>query len=196
MTDANELTNRRIGQTEPGSADEAAVDVAPAPEPFGLNAIPVGCKAFFLVHGELNATYARGYNQLAVGLKSWRPEYSVLPAFVQVERIWVALNDTEDNLSFVNSIAADKLIRKRCRISAEGVRRLTKEKMLWDSEHRYPTLSEGFRQSYDNEFEAIHHFQPLPTPSEIYKLRRLGRPKPKADTPTQVPPWLPPWGQW
>jgi len=132
-----------------------------------------------LIHREINAIYARGYNQPAVGSESWHREYSTLPAFSQVERIWVVLNETEDNLSFVTSIAADKLVRKRCRISTEGVQRVTKAKMLWEKEHTYPILSEEFHRWYDEQFETIQHFQAFPTPSEVYKLKKLGVQKPE-----------------
>jgi hypothetical protein len=192
MKAASEATT---AQASPAPADsQGQIDGAgmPPPEPYGLDTIPAACKAFFLVHGEMNAIYARGYNQPAVGIGKWHQKYSTLPAFSQAERIWVVLNDTEDNLSFVTSIAADKAIRRRCLISTKGVQLVTKSKMLWER-----SFSSGISpEEYRRHFEEVWHFQALPTPSEIYKLRRLGRPKPKEDVPDLVPPWLPPWGQW
>ena len=174
----DELTDRRTGLAAPGSENKAPADlVVPAPEPYGLDTIPPGCRAFFLFHGELNAIYARGYNQPAAGIESWHPEYSGLPAFTQAERIWVVVNTAEDNLLFVASIAADKFIRRRCTISTEDVQRVTKAKMLWEKEHSYPFLSEEFRRWYDEQFERIWCFEAFPRPSEVYKLKKLGAPK-------------------
>jgi hypothetical protein len=187
MKAASEAT---AAQASPGLADsQGQSDGAEMPEPYGLNTIPAACQAFFLVHGEMNARYARGYNQPAVGIEKWHQQYSTLPAFSQAERIWVVLNDTEDNLSFVTSIAEDKAMRRRCVISTEGVQLVTQSKREW--ERRF-----SFGWSCYKHFEEACHFQALPTPSEIYKLRRLGTPKPKEDVPDLVPPWLPPWGQW
>ena len=179
MKAASEATT---AQASPAPADsQGQIDAAemPPPEPYGLDTIPAACKAFFLVHGEMNARYARGYNQPAVGIGKWHQQYSTLPAFSQAERIWVVLNDTEDNLSFVTSIAADKLVRRRCRISTWGVQPVTKSKMLWEQKHSYPILSEEFRRWYDKQFEAIHDFQVFPPPSCVNKLKKLGAQKPE-----------------
>jgi hypothetical protein len=157
--------------------------------PYGLDTVPPGSKAFFLVRGELNATYARGYVQPAVGIEIWRQEYSTLPAFMQVRRIWVVVNDREDNLSFIESIAADKSIRRRCVISTWGVQMITKSKMLWEREHSYPILSDESRRHYDKQFEVVCHFQAIPTPSERYKIRRLGTPRPQDVCPAPQIDW-------
>jgi len=131
MTDTYKASGDPSSPAPAGSEDQMKMDGETPPEPYGLDTIQLACKAFFLVHGELNVIYARGYNQPAVGIESWHRRYSTLPAFSQVERIWVVLSDTEDNLSFVTSIAADKLVRRRCRVSTEGVQRVIKAKMLW-----------------------------------------------------------------
>ena len=196
MTDTYKASGGPSSPTPASSENPMKVDQVPPPEPFGLDTIPAGREVFFLVHGEYNVTLARGYNQPAVGIESWHREYSMLPAFEQVKRIWVVVNDTEDNLSFVTSIAADKLFRQRCRISTEGVPAVTKSKMLWEQKYSYPILSEEFRGSYDKQFEAIHQFQVFPPPSCVSKLKKLGRPKPKEDVPAPVPPWLLPYGRW
>jgi hypothetical protein len=174
--------------TPAGSASQINADGASA-DPYGLDTIPPASYAFFLVRGELNATFARGYVQPAVGIEIWRQEYSTLPVFVQATRIWVVLNDTEDNLAFVESIAADKSIRRRCIVSTCGVQTVTKSKMLWDRQHSYSTWSEEFRRRCDKEFEAVWHFQAFPTPSERYKIRRLGTPRRRDVCPPQIDRW-------
>jgi hypothetical protein len=61
-------------QASPASADsQGLIDAAemPPPQPYGLDTIAAACKAFFLVHGEMNAIYARGYNQPALGIGKW-----------------------------------------------------------------------------------------------------------------------------
>ena len=138
VTAASEATSGQGSPTLAGSEDRMKVDGVPPPEPHGLDKILAGCEVFFLVRGECNVTLARGYNQPAVGVESWHREYVTLPAFEQVKRIWVVVNDTEDNLSFVTSIAADKLVRRRCRISNRGVQPITKWKMLWEKKYAYP----------------------------------------------------------
>ena len=160
-----------------GSEDQMKIEAPP--KPYGLDKIPAGREVFFLVHGEYNVTLARGYSQPAVGIESWHREYAMLPAFEQVKRIWVVVNDTEDNLLFVTSIAADKSVRRRCRISNWGVQPVTKWKMLWEQKYTYPILSEETRRWYDKQFEASHHFQEFPTPSEVYKLKKFGAQKPE-----------------
>ena len=179
MKAASEATT---AQASPAPADsQGQIDAAemPPPEPYGLDTIPAACKAFFLVHGEMNAIYARGYNQPAVGIGKWHQQYSTLPAFSQAERIWVVLNDTEDNLSFVTSIAADKAIRRRCLISTKGVQLVTKSKMQWEREYTYPILSEALRRWYDKQFETLWQFQVFPPPSCVNKLKKLGAHKPE-----------------
>jgi len=164
----NKESEGTSGANAARSVNQVNADSVPPPEPYGLDTIPPGCETFFLVRGELNARYARGYVQPAVGIETWHPEYSTLAAFMHAKRIWVVLNDTEDNLSLVKSIAADKSIRRRCVVSTWGVQTVTKSKMLWD-----PRYSDS-----NSQFEAVFHFQKFPTPSEIYKIRRLGKPKP------------------
>lgn len=144
---------------------------------YGLEAIPSGCKAFFLVRREQNVIYARGYDQLAVGIEIWQRAYQQLPAFAKVERLWVVFNDEEDNRPFIISIAADKSIRKRCKISTLGVRCVAKGRLQWEQKRGYSTLSEESRLSADVAFEQIYQFQRCPTPSEIYKLDQLARPR-------------------
>ena len=176
MNNEYESMEEKSGETPEGSGNQTNADSPPA-GPYGLDTISPASYAFFLVRGELNATYARGFVQPAVGVEVWRHEYSTLPVFVEAERIWVVLTDTEDNLAFVTSIAADKSIRRRCVVSTWGVQVVAKYKMLWERQYLYPTLSMDSRRSYDEHFENVHGFQKFPRPSEKYKLRRLGTPK-------------------
>lgn len=171
-----------------GCEAESAADVAPSAL-HGLEAIPPGCKAFFLVYREQNAIYARGYDQPAVGIEIWKSVYGELPAFAEVERLWVVLNDNEDNRPFLISIANDKSVRRRCKISTLGVQWVTKGRLQWEQKQRYWTLSEEFRRSEDDAFEKIYQFQRCPTPSQIYKLDQLARAKKAPDIPHREIDW-------
>ncbi|HKR29727.1 MAG TPA: ImmA/IrrE family metallo-endopeptidase [Terriglobales bacterium] len=153
---------------------------------YGLETIPQGCKAFFLVHGDQNAVCPRRCEQLAVGVETWHCAYAHLPAFASVERLWVVLNDNEENRAFLISIAADKVIRRRCRVSIRGVQWVAKQRMLCQRRWRY---SEHFNPSNDAIFEEGLEFQDCPVPSEIYKLDQLGRPKEEQDKPRQNIDW-------
>lgn len=147
---------------------------------YGLDRIPHGCKAFFLVNGQQNAIYAQNHEQRAVGIDIWRRCYTQFPAFAQVERFWVVLNDNEDSRAFLISIAAEKSIRKRCRISTLGVQWVAKQRMLRQRERRY---SADFHPTEDEIFEKGLQFQNCPFPSQLYKLDQLGRPKRESNEP-------------
>jgi hypothetical protein len=133
-----------------------------------------GTKEFFLVRGELNVTYAKGYAQPAVGIEEWHAEYMELPAFQKVERVWVVITNTEDNARFVLSLARDIAIREKCLISTEGVQSVCKLRLQLDRAHNV---------SY---FESLFHFQPIPLPSHADKLTALTwrKPIPEPATPT------------
>lgn len=157
------------------AASELLTDAQDAPsDVFGLDTIPRGCKAFFLVKGQQNAMYARNCEQHAVGIDIWRRGYTQFPAFAQVERFWVVLNDNEDNRAFLISIAAEKSVRKRCRISTLGVQWVAKQRMLRQRQQRY---SADFHPTEDEIFEKGLQFQNCPFPSQLSKLDQLGRPR-------------------
>ena len=154
------------------------------PEPHGLDSIPAGCKAFFLVRGEQNAIYARGYDQPAIGIEVWHHEYASLPAFQAAERIWVVVTANEENRAFVLSLASDITIRERCMVSVgklhgdmNHVQCVCKSRRQMERPHdgSWPDTSG---------FEAIFHFQPVPLPSHKDKLAALLAKPPEPDRPS------------
>lgn len=168
----------------------APVPVVPPPEPHGLDSIPAGCKAFFLVRGEQNAIYARGHDQPAVGIEVWHHEYASLPAFQAAERIWMVMNSSEDNRAFLLSIAGDIWIRERCLVSVDGLtvhNPPVRPPDVWvQLVCKFRLLMERPRDGSwpDNSgFEAIFNFQPVPLPSHTDKLAALVAPASKPDRP-------------
>ena len=155
------------------------------PDLYGLDMIPRGCKAFFLVNGQQNAIYAQNHEQRAVGIDIWRRGYTQFPTFAQAERFWVVLNDNEDNRAFLISIAAEKPVRKRCRISTLGVQWVAKQRMLWQRDRRYADS----HPTEDEIFEKGLQFKNCPFPSQLSKLDQLGRPKKEPNEPHRTIDW-------
>lgn len=118
-------------------------------------------------------TYAKGYAQPAVGIEEWHSEYMELPAFQNVERVWVVITETEDNVRFVMSLAKAIEIREKCLISTEGVQWVCKLRLQMDRAHDVWN------------FESLFHFQPIPLPSHVNKLAELTwrKPIPEPATP-------------
>jgi len=159
----------------------APAPVLPPPEPYGLDSIPAGCKAFFLVCGELNAIYAHGYAQPAVGIETWHHAYASLPAFQAAERIWVVVTANDEHRAFVLSLAADTTIRERFVISVgevhgnmNHVQSICKRRFLWErAKHSASIMDPAFRLADRSDFEKVHGFQPIPQPNQTDKLAAL-----------------------
>ena len=170
--------------TLPAAPKPAPVPVVPLvalPTPFGLDSIPAGCKAFFLVCGEQNAIYARGYAQPAIGIETWHPSYASLPAFPAAERIWVVVTANEENRAFVLSLAADITIRERCVVSVgevhgdmNHVQMVCKRRLLWERKnHSASIVDPAFLLADRSDFEEAQGFQPIPQPNHTRELEAL-----------------------
>ncbi len=152
------------------------------PMPHGLNSVPDGARAFFLVNGKANAELVAHLAQPAIGIERWHTEYASLPAFQAAERIWLVMNSNEDNRIFFQSIVGDIWIRERCVVSIDDgdslntqprqvgnwVQTVAKYKLLMDRPHN------GSRPITDvSGFERIHNFRTLPLPSHTDKIAAL-----------------------
>ena len=180
--------------------EPALVPVVLPPAPHGLDSIPAGCKAFFLVRGSLNQRYARGYAQPAVGIEVWHHEYASLPAFQAIERIWMVMNSSEDNGAFLLSIAGDIWIRERCLVSVDGltvrnppvrlpdvwVQLVCKSRRSWGGRHSASIVHPAFQLADRSDFEAGHHFQPIPHPNHTNKLAALLAKPPEPEKPSPL----------
>jgi hypothetical protein len=152
------------------------------PMPHGLDSVPNGSKAFFLVNGKANADLAMHLAQPAIGIERWHETYASLPAFQRAERIWVVMNSSEENRSFFQSIVASLWIREKCLVSVDNgatpnnqpmqfrnwVQNIAKHKLLMDRTH-----DGSWPETDVSGFEQVHNFQPLPLPSHTDKIAAL-----------------------
>ena len=170
-------------------------DAAPEPvSPYGLDLINQEAKGLFLLRGTDNYELARhsGPQGWALGIEKWHPEYVALPALKMAERLWVVINRSdapEDNQRFVKSIAADKSIHERARISA--VNNTGDMIALFQRVFR----DVGNRMFFRWIFEESWHFEPIPLLSHTNKLAELieplspPQPKPIDRGPFYEPQW-------
>lgn len=170
-------------------------DAAPEPvSPYGLDLINQEAKGLFLLRGTDNYELARhsGPRGWALGIEKWHPEYVALPALKMAERLWVVINrsdDREANQKFAKSIAADKSIHERARISA--VNNTGDMIALFQRVFR----DVGNRMFFRWIFEESWHFEPIPLLSHTNKLAELieplspPQPKPIDRGPFYEPQW-------
>ncbi len=161
---------------------------APPPEPHGLDTVPAGTKAFFLLNGANNAILARNCTQIAVGIERWHPSYASLPAFRDVDKLWVTLNSDDDNQAFLLSIVEDIWIRERCAVSRGdsliGVVRWTWLQQVCKDRLITQRANAGLREEYwRQQFEVVHHFIPLPAPNCVREIEKLLEPRPEPEKP-------------
>jgi hypothetical protein len=170
----------------PKAAPVPVVPVVAPPKPFGLESVPAGTKAFFLVNGEHNAILARNCAQIAVGIERWDPSYASLPAFRDADRFWVVINSDDDNQAFFMSIVGDIGIRERCAIS-RGDSRITEVRWTWVQQVCKDRLmmqraNPGLREQWwRQQFEAPY-FAPMPQPNHTDRIEAFLAP-PKREEP-------------
>ena len=184
---------------EPKPAAVPVVPVVAPPTPFGLDSIPAGTKAFFLVNGDQNAILAHNCSQIAVGIERWHPSYASLPAFRDVDKLWVTLNSDDDNRAFLLSIVEDIWVRERCAVSRGDsliglvrwtwVQTVCKSRMMIER-----SLHREWWSSDTKQFEAIHNFQPMPQPNHVRELEALLAPPPEPEKPSPGGAWGEPYG--
>jgi hypothetical protein len=119
----------------------------PMPPIYGLESIPEGITDLFLVRGELNCAYCKGYKPFvqAVGVDIWDSRLGQLPVFQDAERVWIVITrDSENppnlNAEFLNSIRRDPEFAARCLVSNADVRHVAKEH-YWDLRNAGAALS-------------------------------------------------------
>jgi hypothetical protein len=66
-----EFAGTRLCDKQLQEAVNLELSRVPPREPFGIDTISPGCKVFFLVHGQSNASLAGGCDQPAVGIELW-----------------------------------------------------------------------------------------------------------------------------
>ena len=164
--------------------------VTPPPEPSGLDTVPPGCKAFFLVNGEQNAILARNCAQIAVGIERWHPSYASLPAFRDAHGFWVVMNSDDDNVAFLRSIVGDIWIRERCAVSRGhsliGVVRWTWVQQVCKDHLLMQRANPGSREEWWRpRFEALY-FVPMPQPNHTKRIEALLAPPTEPDKPTNL----------
>ena len=158
-----------------------AVKQVPTLPPALHGSVPEGTKAFFLVRGELNAKYARSYNQIALGIDQWHDRYRDLPCFRDADRIWVVVTPGDDNREFILSLADDIWVRERCLISTGGVQFVCKHHLAMERARKYE------HEVFDTQqFEAVHKFQPVPLASHTDKLESLLKSPKTEDRPSDL----------
>ena len=183
---------------EPKPAAVPVVPVVAPPTPFGLDSIPAGTKAFFLLNGDQNAILARNCAQIAVGVEQWHPSYASLPAFRDADRFWVVINSDDDNVAFLRSIVGDIWIRERCAVSRGDsligvvrwawVQQVCKDRLLMQRAN--PGIGEEW---WRPQFEALY-FVPIPQPNHTRELEALLAPPPKPEKPSLGGSWGGPYG--
>jgi hypothetical protein len=170
----------------PKPAPVSVVPVVALPTPFGLESVPAGTKAFFLVNGEHNAILARNCAQIAVGIERWDPSYAALPVFRDADRFWVVLNSDDDNAALFRSIVGDIWIRERCAIS-RGDSRITEVRWTWVQQVckdrlKMQRANAGLREEWwRQQFEAPY-FAPMPQPNHSERIEAFLAP-PKKEEP-------------
>jgi hypothetical protein len=169
----------------PQPAPVPVVQVVAPPTPFGLESVPAGTKALFLVNGEHNAILARNCGQIAVGVERWDPSYASLPAFRDADRFWVVINSDNDNQAFFMSIVGNIGIRERCAIS-RGDSRITEVRWTWVQQvckHRLmmQRANAGLREEWwRQQFEPLY-FAPMPQPNHTARIEELLAPPKKEE---------------
>jgi hypothetical protein len=166
--------------SDPLPGPESEVDVS---EIWGLDLVPEGCREFFLVMGRQNQECAQHMAQNAIGLNRWDAAYWRLPLFRTAQKVWIVLNDGDDNRRFLMSVAADTRLRAMVLIAPvrrNSVRFVCQERLLAQREE-----GRGYKDGFH--FENVQGFKPLPTDArELAKL--LPRPeKPKPEEPWSSP---------
>jgi hypothetical protein len=158
----------------PKPAPVPVVQVVAPPTPFGLESVPAGTKAFFLVNGEHNAILARNCAPTAVGIERWHPSYASLPAFRDADKILVVINSDDDNRAFILSLVDDIWIRERCLIS-RGDSRITEVRWTWVQQVCKDRLmtqraNAGLREEYWRQPFEGRYFVPMPQPNHTERI--------------------------
>lgn len=135
-------------------------------------------RRFFLVNanGKLNLDYATNNSQFGVVIERWHNVYRDMPLFQNATKIWVVLDENDDNRAFLQSLIDDSWIREKCVITVGSMLDIAKYK----TDARVP-----YKISFEC-FEQVWRFSSLPQPNEEERIQQLLR-KP---TPAPEPPLL------